>query len=232
MATQLGQQSDFWDVPIFNATIPPEGPKALSCQAKFTPSNTTFNIDFTLVQSQKKMSVVQGVFVDNSANASPVLIASSTLSQSIVFPAFSQGYIPLLSPKPTQFVVTNQNGGTALVGFIFLNVPVPALIWSSGQAQVVTPSGVASFAIVAGGTAQVVFAAGSIATGAFITNPSGASESLFVDPVNAAQVSITGGTYGTTTELKPGYSYLCKPSSKAVSVNAATTGHAFIAVQY
>ena len=95
-----------------------------------------------------------------------------------------------------------------------------------------TPAAGSSFSIVTGGTAQTAFAANAIVTQGLIVNPKNATESLFIDLVNPAQNVQGGGTNGTSIELSPGQSFSCPPSTIAVSVNAATTGHTFIAVRF
>jgi len=125
-AANSGQQ--YFDTPVFNAMVPKEGPKALAINAPFTSQNTSFSIDLTLSQTQQYMSLVQGLFVDNSLNADIVEISiGGNTGQNIKFPAGGQGYIPILASKPTSFVVTSEGGVNVL--FIFLNVPVPAIIW-------------------------------------------------------------------------------------------------------
>jgi len=95
-----------------------------------------------------------------------------------------------------------------------------------------TPAAGSSFSIVTGGTAQTAFAANAIVTQGLIVNPKNATESLFIDLVNAAQNVQGGGTNGTSIELSPGQSFSCPPSTLAVSVNAVTIGHTFIAVRF
>lgn len=120
--------TQYYDTPVFNALVPKEGPKALAINAPFTSQNSSFSIDLTLSQTQQYISVVQGLFVDNSLNADIVEISiGGNTGQVIKFPAGGQGYIPILASKPTNFVVSTQ--GAVNVLFIFLNVPVPAIIW-------------------------------------------------------------------------------------------------------
>lgn len=95
-----------------------------------------------------------------------------------------------------------------------------------------TPVSTGTFTITTGGTAQTAFAANSIVTQGLIFNPRNATESLFVDLVNSAQNVQGGGTNGTSFEVVPGQLFLCPPSTVLVSVNAATTGHAFVAVRF
>jgi hypothetical protein len=84
--------------------------------------------------------------------------------------------------------------------------------------------------ITLGGTSQTLFDAASVVNGGFITNPSTATEDLCVNPVGtAATVTASGATFclarGQTFTIPSGL-------TNAVTVNAATTAHAFSAVRY
>jgi hypothetical protein len=81
---------------------------------------------------------------------------------------------------------------------------------------------------VTGGTAVVVFPAGSIANVGDIANPPTATETLFIDVVTTA---VAGSA--TSFPLQPGGFYrVSGPISTGVSAVAATAGHAFVAVRY
>lgn len=135
------------------------------------------------------------------------------------------GSVTITGPLPTgsnaigSVAVTGSlPGGTATLGTV--HILTPAL----------TPVAGLAFAVATGGTAVTVFSAGSIVNQAYIVNPIGATESLFVDPVTTAGTTAPGTT-GTTTELAAGQSYTIGPTTKAVSVNAVTSGHSFTAVR-
>jgi hypothetical protein len=123
---------NYFDSPIFNGPTPPEGAKAMAVNCPFTSQNTAFNIDLTLSQTQNYISLIQGVFIDNSENADVVSITSNgATNQKIEFPAGAQGYVPLLATKPTSFTVAS--AGAVTVPIIFLNVAVPAIIWGGAS---------------------------------------------------------------------------------------------------
>lgn len=95
-----------------------------------------------------------------------------------------------------------------------------------------TPANPSAFAVAVGGTAVAAFAAGTIAHGAYVTNPPDATEDLFLDMVNSPLLASPGAS-GTTTRLAPGQSWTAPgPLTTAVMVNAATSGHAFTAVKW
>lgn len=153
MTTLGGVQGQFFDVPVANALIPKEGPRAVSVVAPFTVSATTFLIDFQQTQTLQKMSVIQTLFVDNFKNPQPLTILCSGTNELITFPAFAQGYIPVLAVAPsTNFNIATT--GAVSVALIFLNVPINPIIWynnSSGGSATNTID--ASDALVAGGVA-------------------------------------------------------------------------------
>lgn len=224
---------------VFNSLVPPEGPKAVTIPLDFSTA-TSFEIDFTQAYAQGVISVVQTLWCDNSGNADDVIFTVAGSNQTIVVPAATQGSFPVISAIRTKINVVSS--ATGIVKCIFLNVPLPIGTWSPDGSQVTivgqpievtvtagttTAAAGASFSIVTGGTAQTAFTAASIVNGGIITNPWGATESLFVDPVNAAQVTAPG-TNGTTTELKAGQSFTLPGGlTNAVSVNANTAAHAF-----
>lgn len=106
--------------------------------------------------------------------------------------------------------------------------------FSAGASLPFTPAPITYVAagtttITAGGSSQTVFAAGTIVTGAWITNPSVATENLFVN--------VAGGTASTTEGganfvLFPGQTLAVGPATNAITITGATTGHAFSAARF
>ena len=95
-----------------------------------------------------------------------------------------------------------------------------------------TPVAANAVEVVTGGTAVTAFLASTIVTGAQIVNPYSATESLFVDMINAPGTTAPG-THGTTVELVPGQSWTAPgPLTTPVKVNATTSLHVFTAYQY
>jgi hypothetical protein len=100
----------------------------------------------------------------------------------------------------------------------------PVLALAQGAAQMRA----ASITTIAVGGTAVVAITGPV-RGCYIVNPPLANESLFVDPITTAGLAASG----TTSELVPGQPWSCPgqlPPGVAISVNAATAGHAFNAV--
>ena len=130
MPTLPSSNQNYFDTAIFNASIPKEGPKALGVVAPFGSGSgraASFDINLLLTQSQGYMSIVQAVFVDNSLNSDEVAIGVSVIGQSLKVPANAQAYLPLLVPKNA--TITVASAGDANVGFVFVNVPLPACVW-------------------------------------------------------------------------------------------------------
>lgn len=217
---------------IYNAMIPPEGPRSVSMALDFAASDQ-YDVDFTLAYAQKTISVVQTVWVDNSSNPQPVLFSVAGTGQKFTAPPYAQGSFPVIAAIRPKIAVSSVNSA-ATVTLLWLNVPLPSSQWYPAGNSSVTPATAqtaASDTIAAGGTAQTVFAAGSIVTQGIVINPSTATETLYVDFVHAA-ADTAPGPNGTTFELLPGQKCNVPPLTGAVSVNAATTGHAFTAFQF
>jgi hypothetical protein len=241
-AGQSGQT--YFDSPILNGPTPPEGAKAMAVNCPFTAQNTAFDIDLTLSQTQNYISLIQGVFLDNSANADVVSIVSNgATNQRIEFPAGAQGYIPLLATKPTSFTVTS--AGAVTVPIILLNVAVPAIIWGGssgggggtvtltnpGSQPAVTPAESVPLTSDAAGNLMVTINAAvggegqDPYTGA-ITPIYAQNGGLSVYTVN--DVSVTPATNATIFRTAPGYdSYQTAQfalSSSPVLLFAGTSG--------
>ena len=97
-----------------------------------------------------------------------------------------------------------------------------------GQFAFSTPIGPVNSTVTTGGTAVVVFAAGTIPHVADIINPATASSILYVDIVTTALAG-----QATSIPLAAGQSYrVSQPINTAVTAVASDSGHAFVAVAY
>lgn len=112
---------------VFNQTLPKEGPRCVPVICDFT-LNSQIQIDGSLLFASGGMSVVQGVFIDNSLGALPVNLSAGISSQQISCPPFSQGYFTLLLPNPVKLMA--QFGGNAQQTFYFYNIPLSPCVWS------------------------------------------------------------------------------------------------------
>jgi hypothetical protein len=132
---------------------------------------------------------------------------------------------------------------TTNVQIVNPNTNVPLLINSDGSINVSNSITIGAFTplvvtptdkggtITAGGTAQVLAAANASRKGLVIQNPATATENLYI----AVSGSATVNGAGNFAELVPGGSaVLCfngEIIQGTISVNAATTGHVFIATE-
>lgn len=88
-------------------------------------SGATVAFDLRPFVYKNMIKQVQGVFVDNSANATFTSIQTA-VNQTIIVPPNSQGFFPLyLSDDDTL-----QLAGNGTVNYVLLNFPTPASVWS------------------------------------------------------------------------------------------------------
>jgi hypothetical protein len=215
-------------VSVLNALVPPEGPKSLAQSLNFTLTDTVV-VDLTITTAQGLLSTVQAVYADNSANTSELEITTSGTQQKLDVPAGAQGWFSLVATNRPKISFKTPAG--IIVPVLLLNVPVSQSFWFPNGQGMSSGFGPAFKTVAVGGTPVTLWAAGSVPSqGAVIMNPYNASESLYVDIVNAAQVSQTGGTNGTSVELQAGDAFTVPPGFQGnVTVNATTNAHAFVA---
>jgi hypothetical protein len=133
LSTQATINSTFQ--PVFNAAVPKEGPKAIPLVLDFTAVQT-IQVDLTQQQQSARISFLQGAFIDNSQNMSPLSIQSGQSQQVVTIPPQSQAFMPLLLPNPPIFNAATL--GSAKVTIIVLNVPMDIAVWSvNGEGDVV-----------------------------------------------------------------------------------------------
>ncbi len=195
--------------------------------------------------------VPQSMMVDNTAGASVVTVSETTYGWTrrvqagelrvFQFPAVGTPQFVFSSAgnvAPTismfdwpAFPDSDQNLGVSSGTPVTVTGQPIAVAISGTQPPAVPLSYVVAgtTTITTGGTSQTLFAAGTIANGAWITNPVGAVESLFVCPTGAAAGVVASGA---TFELVAGQTMTLGAASNAITVNAATTGHAFSAVRF
>lgn len=113
--------------PTNNGLIPCEGCKTIPFTFDFN-AFLAYLVDLTLQQDQKKISVIQSVYIDNSLNLTNTLsIDVDTTGQHLVFPQKSCGYVPLLVPTPSK--LTFSSAGAVVVGVQLLNFYIPPTVW-------------------------------------------------------------------------------------------------------
>lgn len=110
---------------------PRKGSKVLPISVNFTLGNPA-GVDLSDEVKKSIIDMVQGAFVDNSANPSSLTITSKGCEANIIVPGGYQGFVQFLgSMDNPKFSFTTT--GTPTVPIFFLNFPCPALLWSTGS---------------------------------------------------------------------------------------------------
>lgn len=229
-----------------------EGRKSITTIIDFSIAST-FTLDLSAVVSQQGyIKSVQTLYIDNSANPSPVTIIMGVTLQKIIWPGNTQGYMPVLAHNPPvlQFSCPTANQVTLQI----LNFFLPPIMW--GGAFNFTPGGALTVSdtvldnlvsggalpvstkpfdivsmnddggtITVGGTVQALFPLNAVRKRFIIANPANATEILqFMLGTNTA----------SRIDLNPGmiwdeanFSVYAGP----IFIVAATTGHAFTAYE-
>jgi hypothetical protein len=121
--------AQLFDVAVYNAQVPKEGPKVCPVSCDFSV-NSAYDLNLLLTQSQQYMSQVQGAFIDNSTNDQQVNIFVDVVNITYKIEPNSQAYLPMLVPKNATISMIDPSGeSTAVVNFAFYNVPMPAAFW-------------------------------------------------------------------------------------------------------
>lgn len=141
---------------IYNALVPPEGPKSVSVSLRFDLAQSLV-VDFTLANAQKTISVVQCVWIDNFASGQAVTLTMEGTGQTIEVPANSQGSFPIIAAIRTK--ITCASTGGQAVQALFLNVPLPSAVWYKGGSSVATVVQGTSPWVVADAAAEAALAA-------------------------------------------------------------------------
>lgn len=195
--------------------------------------------------------VPQACTVDNSAGTSPVTMSETSYGWSRIIPAGAWRTFQFPAVSMPNFTFSSAGTVTPAVSLfdwpafpdsdINIAVASGAPVTITGQpvsvalsGTMVPPSPVTYTAagtttITTGGASQTVFAAGTITTGAWVTNPKNATESLFVNVAGGTATTTPGGA---VFELGAGETLVIGPSTNAITATAATLGHAFSAVRF
>jgi hypothetical protein len=114
--------------PVASSIIPPgkEGPRAVAVTVDFT-GGSSFVLNLEILQTRNVLSMIQGLFYDNSTNTSNVAILCGITGQTIYVPSFAQAYLPLLLPNPPTLTFTS--AGSFVTYCQLLNMPMPACVW-------------------------------------------------------------------------------------------------------
>lgn len=110
----------------YSGAIPAEGPKSMKVPLDFSVA-ASFSFDISQYMAQGRFSGVQAIFVDTTENDA-IYITAEDSGQTIIAPAGTQGYYPILSANGkftascTSFVPTS---------VILINFPIAQSTWST-----------------------------------------------------------------------------------------------------
>lgn len=124
---------------INTPVIPKEGPRDLPLLFDFSVTSS-YLLDLQQQIQNNQFSRAQTIFVDNSANSSPVSITWTGTGQILQIPGNSQAYLPVLTTQRPMAVVASAGTGKCYVHI--LNVPISPAVWgATAGAPSYTPSG-------------------------------------------------------------------------------------------
>lgn len=127
----------------------PDDPQAIPQSADLrTLSETEF--DLSPLVDKGTIGYISGVWCDNSANDIAITIEVAGTYQRAIFPAGSQGYLPLLAPNNPKFRVYCDSVPGIQIPIIFHNIPLLPWLTYAGGIPVFTPAGINLNVTVAG----------------------------------------------------------------------------------
>jgi hypothetical protein len=118
-------------IPIYNAQVPLEGPRAIPLTLDFT-SVADATLDGKPLLDSTKISMVQTIYIDTSATDNALSVTVGNSGQVIKVKGRTQGYYPVFAPNP--FAFTFHSAGVAdsnLVPVYLLNFPVAPAQWAT-----------------------------------------------------------------------------------------------------
>jgi hypothetical protein len=116
---------------VSNGLVPDDGRRAIPITLDFTGADITqYIFDYQNMQSRGFMSMVQTVYVDNSANSNALVITVGGTGQQIQAPPNTQGYYPVLCSNPIRFVFSSP-ANSSLVTVQLINVAISGQVWNA-----------------------------------------------------------------------------------------------------
>jgi len=108
--------------------LPEEGAKSIPLLLDFTNTNL-WTIDLTSFQELGYISMIQTVYIDNSANGNSFTVVVGTSGQKITAAPNTQGYYPVLCPNPAKLSFGTLQG-SGVIPIQLINTPIPGPVWS------------------------------------------------------------------------------------------------------
>lgn len=115
---------------------PVEGPKTVPVELNMQEAAAYF-VDLTQHVTNKYISYVQGIYIDNRLNDLELSILVNGSNQFIYAPPNTQGWYVALSTNPPTFKVWQEETNDAIVRLQFVNFPVTPYVWEFVVAEVV-----------------------------------------------------------------------------------------------
>lgn len=109
------------------APVIEEGPRCIARVFNFTGANIILGDNLTMEIAEQQISFVQTIYFVTPVGMAVTLFLEQT-EQTLLLPASSCGYIPILAGGGPHFRYTPSGAGQLLVHYI--NVPMPAIIWT------------------------------------------------------------------------------------------------------
>lgn len=101
--------------------VPAEGPKCLPLTLDFAAA-TSYEIDYSNMQSRNFLSMCQTLWCDNSLSAVVLTIFIPGTAQTLKIPAGVQGYFTCLCPNPIHLIFSS--AGAVVCQVTLCNFPV------------------------------------------------------------------------------------------------------------
>lgn len=107
----------------------PDAPEIyVTYRADFSaPADVT--LDFTIVNQQLTFGIVRGMFIDNSANPSEVVVSVAGTQMRFTVPANSEGYYKIDANAGSSIEFVTDGGATAPVTISLYNYEIPPNVW-------------------------------------------------------------------------------------------------------
>jgi hypothetical protein len=121
-------QSQLRTVSINGQQVPCEGPRVVPVALDFSLT-TEYDLQLQNFEARNFISMIQGLFIDNSLSASPLSIVFENSGQTIKIAPGHQAYKAVLCPNPA-FISFLSEGGTS-VKVLLLNFPVTNDDWAT-----------------------------------------------------------------------------------------------------
>jgi len=111
-----------------NLLVPAEGPRAIPLLLDFSLSQA-YSLNLQNSEELRRMTMIQGVFIDNSSSITSVSVSCPITGQTITVAPGHQAYKTLFCPYPSQINFFSTSG--IVLKFQLTNFPVVNDDWST-----------------------------------------------------------------------------------------------------